>query len=82
MLLSPLKQFQKEQTFPSMCERTGELFITEQLSALIHPINLCLPGFEPATFQMIAVLSDLSDLSDCRCQDQSELQMKLGRIST
>lgn len=72
MLLRPLKQFQDEQTCPCMSERSGELFITEQLSALIHAINLCLPGFKPATFQMIAVPSDLSDCS----HDQSKLQMK------
>lgn len=44
-----------------MWERTGELLVTAQLLALIHPINLCLPGFEPATFQIIAVASDLTD---------------------
>lgn len=72
MLLRLLKQFQDEQTCPSMSEWSWELFITEQLSALIHAINLCLPGFKPATFQMIAVLSDLSDCS----HDQSKHQMK------
>lgn len=76
VLLRPLKQFQDEQTCPSMSERSWELFITEQLSALIHAINLCLPGFKPATFQMIAVLSDLSDCS----QDQSKLQMKSAKF--
>lgn len=44
-----------------MWERTRKLLVTAQLLALIHPINLCLPGFEPATFQIIAVVSDLTD---------------------
>lgn len=44
-----------------MWDRTRELLVTAQLLALIHPINLCLPGFEPATFQLVAVMSDLTD---------------------
>lgn len=44
-----------------MWKRTGELLVMAQLLALIHPINLCLPGFEPGTFQINAVMSDLTD---------------------